>query len=160
GFTGAQILPSALLLNDTIYVCWADARPPAANYFVYGQKLDTSGNAYWFASGTQINSLNNFLPYPKLAAAENGNFVCAFISGSKYRAEKIMPDSSFIWQSIGIPINTNSQDYPFYNDHVLVSSPNGTVASFWSSYNADICAAKIIPLGPFTGVEQLSSLNA
>ncbi|HRH66308.1 MAG TPA: T9SS type A sorting domain-containing protein [Bacteroidia bacterium] len=153
GYSGAQAYLSPLLYNNTIYVTWSDGRIPAANAFIYVQKMDTSGTALWTPDGVSVCRLNSYIPYAKLAAGRNGNIVNTYLAGGTFRAQCLAPDSTSLWQNNGIPVA--SAAVPFYDDYVLVSDTSGAVAAFWSDDN-DIFAARISPDGILTKTNTLN----
>jgi hypothetical protein len=148
---GGQLNAHAILYNNHLYVTWSDARPSAANYYIYMQKLDTAGNAVWTPNGVQLSNLGSYSPNSRVAPAGE-NVIAAYLVSPGFYAQQLRPDSSAVWPANGIPVH-NGINLPFYADYELVTAPDGTVAAFWATTNGDICAAKIRQASVSGGVE-------
>lgn len=157
GFSGNQTNVDYYFNGNDIYVTWIDGRTPAANAFIYTQKLDTSGTAQWTTDGVLVSSLNSYIPYPKLTAGANGNIVNAYLTGGAFRAQSLTSDSITLWQTDGIVVTSNYG--PFYSDFVLVSDATGSVAAFWSD-NSNVYGARISPSGTLTNLGNIRTENA
>jgi len=147
---GTQEYPDVIINKDTIYAVWSDGRPGCiGNYDIYMQKLDTAGNSLWTPNGIVLSHLNSYLPYAKLAMAGN-NVVATYLVNSGFRGQQIEPDSSISWNKNGVVVNVKNT--PFYGDYQLVSSVKGSVTAIWKEVEGNICAARIRPVGTFTGI--------
>ncbi len=143
--------PSILLQDNDLWVIWNDNRPPARNTHQYVQKINlATGNRYWSAGGVPVFQLRNYISNPKIVAADNGAVMAFSLLNQPdgFRAQKIRPDSTMAWPINGVPVNTTTNDRPFYADFVPVRQPDGSVQVFWTSFgNAAICGAKVYPSG-------------
>jgi hypothetical protein len=147
--SGAVSNSWVIMHQNNLYVTWSDGRPGAVGAFIYLQKIDTAGNALWTPNGVQICNVSAYIPYPKVAPSGN-NVVTTYKVSNGYRAQLTQPDSTPLWGANGIVVNV--PDPPFYGDYNLVTSPDGSVAAFWSTSN-DIGAARVRPYGTISSVE-------
>ena len=154
GYSGDQSRTDYIINGNDIYITWCDGRAPAANAFIYTQKLDTSGTAQWTTDGVLVSSLSSYIPYPKLTQGANGTIVNAYLTGGAFRAQCLTSDSITLWQTDGIQVASNYG--PFYSDFVLVSDATGSVASFWSD-NSNVYGARVSPSGILTNLGNIHS---
>lgn len=129
-----------IIVGDTIYTIWDDPRPPAANYFVYMQMLDTAATPLWTPNGILLSNLGAYLPYPKLVSVGN-DVVAAYVVNGSFRAQKIHPDSSLAWATNGVALVINN--VPYYEDFILLNTGGTSVTSIWKESLENICASKI-----------------
>ena len=146
---GYKALTYGTIANDTIYIIWADPRQGASNYKVYMQKLTTDGDPLWTTDGVLLSDLSNYSPYPKLAITGN-EVVATYVSGSKFRAQQIHPDSTIGWTPNGIAMNTNN--LPSTLDYVIVPSNDGSTTIIWKESGENICASRIRQNGTLTNI--------
>ncbi|MBK6446193.1 MAG: T9SS type A sorting domain-containing protein [Bacteroidetes bacterium] len=147
--SGTQENPDMIMHDGSIYAIWNDGRPGANFYYIYMQKLDTSGTAQWSPDGILLSDLPSNSPSPKVVGA-GSNVVGTYIVNSTFRAQQVRPDSSLVWHTNGVVINVNN--LPYYADYNLVSSTTGSVTAIWKENGDNICATRVQPNGILTTI--------
>jgi hypothetical protein len=140
-FNSGQSRSFAILAGEKIYVTWNDNRPPAASYFIYVQKLDTSGAVEWAPGGVQASNLGSYIPHPKLVISDSSSVVATYEVNGQFYVQKFRPDSTIKYEKNGDTLCGAST--PFYADYQLGTGANGCTVAFWSSDDKNIFGARV-----------------
>ena len=131
-----QSYPTAIWHNNALWMAWADDRGSNLNFSCYAQKIDADGKLAWSANGVPVYAGTTNYMNPKLAASDNGSVLAFFDTnfGAAFASQKLLPTGAQAFAADGVPLSTVRDSRPFYDDFALVSQPNGSVQTYWSTF--------------------------
>jgi len=143
-----QNSPEITKVDNNLYCVWTDNRPPANNSDIYMQKLDLMGNQLWNPKGRVVFRLNSYIPVPRIFPAADGNLIVAsHHSTIGFVAQKVRPDSSFVWPGYGLLIASGNTLTPSYGSFGLSAGANGNTFVAWQGFSAKIYVAGVAENG-------------
>jgi hypothetical protein len=154
---GGNANPHVTLHDGSIWVVWADSRPPYTTAQVHAQRYDANGVAQWIQDGALVMQPNSNGNTPRFMGSEDGTVILATTSQwGGFRAQRVLPDASTAWaDTVRFCVY---QKMPAGTAFSLQDDGDGGVASVWFNWTDNaIYAARLDRngrLGDFTSVEE------
>lgn len=136
--------PYLYLFKGKVYVTWADNRPPASNYDIYAQAVDSAtGATAWTANGVQVMHLNSYIPYPKLISADSGGlFVLSqSTSNQDFYVQRLLTNGQLAFS--GYRLIDRSIE-PFYSSYRFLLTGDAPLMA-WRAANNKVYVKPIRP---------------
>ncbi|MEP0861675.1 MAG: T9SS type A sorting domain-containing protein [Ignavibacterium sp.] len=109
--------------SSDYYLIWKDGRRINVAYDIYAQKLNNLGQPQWTPNGIKVSSTPYGFTNTSISTNNNGVYVswseAINPQGPGIYAQRINPDSSFVWQSNSVRL-TNS----FVNAGIVTLNPD------------------------------------
>ncbi|MEO8211013.1 MAG: hypothetical protein ABI840_10660 [bacterium] len=131
--------------NGGAIICWYDARE-SVDWFIYGQRINSSGQILWQSNGVKLTKRTGFYPMP-ISDGAGGAIFCFFesYSSGKVFAERINGNGLILWNDSGMIVSNHAN---IYHEDLLICSDGfgGAIISWYnlvSSNNYDIYSQRI-----------------
>lgn len=145
--------PWSMLKNNKLYIAWADNRPPAANFDIYMQAVDTAtGASQWTANGVKVTGLGSYIPYPRIVPADSGGFYVTSQVGPGHWLQRVQTSGQPQFSGF---LLTDQNHQPFYENYLLAETGAAPIIVWVTSANG--IYAK--PLRPYLPVANRPALT-
>ncbi|MBK6891908.1 MAG: T9SS type A sorting domain-containing protein [Flavobacteriales bacterium] len=149
--SNTQRRPTVVAQGGHLYFAWSDARPPASNFDLFGQKMDLNGDPLWTVDGVLAIQENTYIPHARIAPTPDGGAYVVHKASGGFKA--------MLLNSSGVPVwnpaykMTEASYAPFYGDVRMLPTSDGNAVIFWATQGNNIHGTRIDPSsGISTGI--------